>query len=156
MAKIKFLDHLVALSTVHLFFEGVTLQKDRDGKTVAIFQLETPIPTVRSSQEHEFNGQRRAIVLNDVTEVKVHEENMNDDFTWDPDTNTGEYKGTDLQLDVSKKGQTWLVKTSFATMGQEMVANNRRESLSKIFGEKTKEATPAGAGTGAKVQPAEN
>lgn len=133
MAKISLKAKIAAVANLALDFIGLTVQKTQGGETVAILQLSAPLEHVRGSQEVEFQGKRVAIQASDVNEIKVHENDFNDDFQWDTDTDTGSYNGSDLILDVSKSGQVWLRKQSFASAGQEMRTNNRNERLAKLF-----------------------
>lgn len=148
MAKISLAAKIALVANLAYEFTGLTVQKTREGDNVAILQLSAPIEHVRGSQEVEFNGKRVAIEATDVTEIKVHENDFNEDFKWDTDTDTGSYEGSELILDVSKSGQVWLRKQSFAAAGQEMRNTNRNQRLEKLFAPKVK--TPAA------VTPVEN
>lgn len=153
MAKINLKAKLMQLSHLELFFTDLTASKDRDGKSIAILQLETPIPLVRGSQEVEWNGKNRPIVAKDVVEVKVHEEDMNDGFEFDEEngTNAGKYSGSDLVLDVAKNGTVWMKRTTFASSANTMRAGFRNERLAKVFGEPIKAPeAPATPVTGTK------
>lgn len=134
MAKMTLLAKLKALATLDLVFSSITPAKDKDGKNIAILRLENPIPEVRGTQEIDYNGQRHAVVATDVMEVKVHEDNMNDDFEAHED-GTVTYKGDKLILDVAKSTkQVWLVAQSFASSGNKMRSDNRNERLAKLLG----------------------
>lgn len=148
MAKISLKEKLAKLSLVELFFTGITQTKTQGGEMVAVLQLDQPIDHVRGSQEVDFNGRRQPVVASDVTEIKVHENDFNDDFQWDEDTNTGSYKGSALVLDVAKTGQVWLRSTSFAASGNEFRTKQRNDRLALLF--KTEAPGSANAGGAAK------
>lgn len=133
--KINLLAKLKRLSYKELMFTGITAQKDRDGKMIAILQLEEPIQLVRGTQEVEWNGRMQAITAKDVLEIKVHEEDMNDDFHFSEETDTGSYKGSDLTLDVAKNGTVWMKKTTFAAGAGNFRQEARKTRLGKLFGE---------------------
>lgn len=135
MAKISLKEKLAKLSLIELFFTGITVQKTKDGESIAILQLDQPIPMVRGSQEVDFNGRRMAVTASDVIEIKVHQDDFetNAGFEWDEDTDTGSFKGSDLVLDVAKTGQVWLKSTTFAVSGNDYRAKRRNESLAKLF-----------------------
>lgn len=134
MAKIGLLAKLDALSMLIFGFTDVTKTKDRDGNAIAILQLAEPIPLVRGSQEVEYNGTRHPVTAKDVKEIKIHENDFNENFSFDTETNTGEYKGSELILDVSKNGQVWLRKTSFAQSGSEFRNTATQVRLGKMLG----------------------
>lgn len=131
--KVSLKQKIALLSTIKLAFAGLGFQKTKDGDNVAILQLEDPIPFVRGSQEVEFQGKMIPIVAQDVTELKVHENDFTDGFQFeDDDSGSGTYEGDDLILDVTKSGQVWLRSQSFAASGNEMRTKNRNERLAKL------------------------
>lgn len=137
MAKISLLSKIQALALIHLEFVGISSVKTRENQQIAILQLAQPIDMVRGSQEVNLDGVMHPIVARDVVEVKVHENDMTDDFSWDEDSNSGEYHGSDLVMDVDQKGVTWLRKQTFAAGGQEYRAKLRTDNLRKsILGDK--------------------
>jgi hypothetical protein len=144
MAKISLLQKIAAAAVLRLGFTGLTVQKAQDGSKVVILQLEDMIPNVRGSQEIEIDGVRHPVVANDVTEIKVHQDDLEaaeDSFEWDEDTETGTYEGEDLILDVSKGGQVWLRSNTFANDGNKMRAQSRdTRNRAVIFGKATSAA----------------
>jgi hypothetical protein len=150
--KVGLMAKLTALTHLFLEFTGITVQKDKDKNLIAILQLATPIPSVRSTQEFDtIGGGKQALVLNDVTEVKVHQKDFENDpgFEFDENTDTGIYKGSNLSLDVSRSGQVWLVSTNFATASSDFRNKARADKLQKLF-----EGTRAASnGTPEKVKP---
>jgi hypothetical protein len=145
--KISLKEKLMSLALIHLYFTGITVQKSTKGEQIAILTLAEPIPNVRGSQEVEINGKRYPVSATDVKEIKVHEGDFNDDFQFDAETDTGEYRGSDLMLDVAKSGQVWLRSTSFAASGNEMRTTARNERLAKLVGVSAAPAnTPANKG----------
>lgn len=133
MAKITLLQKLRAMATLTFVFSNVTSARDQDGKQIAILTLGEPIPTVRGSQEIDFDGQRHPVVAHDVTEIKVHEDNMNDDFVVNED-GTVTYEGDSLILDVAKSTrQVWLVGESYASLGNKMRQVSRNERIAKLL-----------------------
>lgn len=147
------LKKLQALATLKLVFNLVTPSRDQDGNHIAILTLVDPIPHVRGSQEVEVNGARYPINAEDVTEVKVHQrelELLDSNFKENPD-GTITYEGDKAILDVSKQKQVWLTTTSFASAGNKMRQANRSERVAKLVGLTVAEATPA-AGTAGKPE----
>ena len=142
MAKISLKKKLDLLGLIILAFTGIVRQKDKSGKSIAILTLADPIAHVRGSQEFMIDGVSRPMVATDVTEIKVHEDDFVDGLEWDDQTDTGSYEGSDLLLDVSQNGITWLRKTSFAQGSQEFRANSKSERLRKALG-----LAPAAKGT---------
>lgn len=133
---LSLLAKIQAVTNLSLKFIGVTPQKDTDGKFIAILTLANPIPLVRGSQEVDYKGKRTGVNATDVKEVKVHQEDFenNPDFVFDEDTDTGEYNGSSLMLDVAKSGQVWLKSTSFASSGRQYRTTARNERLEKLLG----------------------
>lgn len=138
MATINLKQKLAKLSHKEFVFVNITATKDKDGNAIAILQLETPIGNVRGTQEVEWNGRMRPITAQDVTEIKVHEQDMNDDFKFDDVSDGGTYSGSDLILDVSKGGVVWLRKTTLASSANAFRGQQRNERMAKIFGEPLK------------------
>jgi len=135
MATINLKEKLKRLSHKEFVFTNLTPSKDKDGNSIAILQLETPIPLVRGTQEVEWNGRMRPITAQDVNEIKVHEEDMNDDFKFDDVSDGGTYSGSELILDVSKGGVVWLRKVSLATSANNFRGVQRNARMAKLFGE---------------------
>lgn len=133
MAKISLREKLAAITMLALEFTGINVQKDKDGKDIAILTLAEPIPYVRGSQEVVYEGQTYPVTASDVTEIKVHEDDFNEDFSFDDGSDTGSYKGSELTLDVAKSTKSvWLRKNSFASAGNEMRSKFRNERLGKL------------------------
>ncbi len=146
--KLSLLAKLALLSVLEFKFTDLTATKDKDGNVIAILQLDEPIPLVRGSQEVLFNGARVPMTRKDVTEIKIHENDMNDDFEFEEGTNAGSYKGSDLILDVSKSsGQVWLRKTTFAQSGQEFGNKQKQENLGKLLNLAVAPVAPASKST---------
>lgn len=143
MSKISLKEKLQEINNLNLQFIGITSQKTKDKEFVAILTLAIPVPVIRGSQEVDFMGKRQAIVLNDVTEVKVHERDFNEDFVFDDATDTGTYKGSDLQFDVSKQGQAWLTSKPFSAAATEFRTKNNNDRLAKLFNVKAPEEAKA-------------
>lgn len=138
---------LEQIGTIELFFDDILVQKDRDGKKIAILHLQTPIPHVRGTQEMEYQGVTRAITARDVQEVKCHQEDMDvDGFEFDENGNSGRFKGDGLMLDVSQQGQVWMKKTPFSVSSRAFRTTARTTRLAKLFGEPTPTTTPADGG----------
>ena len=148
MAKISLKKKLDLLGLIVLAFTGITRQKDKNGKVIAILTLADPIAHVRGSQEFMIDGISRPMVATDVTEVKVHEDDFVDGLEWDEDTDTGSYEGSDLMLDVSQNGITWLRTKSFAEGSREFRANSKSDRLRKALG-----VAPEAKGTDEKLIP---
>lgn len=138
--RISLKEKISMLSLLMFNFVDLQVTQAKDGSKVVILQLETPIPHVRGSQEVEYKGKRVAIPATDVTEIKIHEDDINDDFEFDRETNYGSYKGDKLVLDVSKQGQVWLRSTTFAASGNEYRSTLANDRLAKLIGG----TTPAG------------
>lgn len=137
MAKVSLKEKLLSLLTVELFFTGLSVEKTKDGGMVAVLQLAEPIDFVRGSQELQYGDKLIPITASDVTEIKIHEDDIDlvgDDFQFDQDSDEGFYKGDKLVLDVSKAKQVWLRSQTFRASGNEMRATNRNERTKKILG----------------------
>lgn len=144
MAKISLLEQLKRVNEYDLVFTSMTSDQDKEGNFIAILQLQDPIPMVRGSQEIILaDGRKFPITKQDVTEIKVHQDNVNEDFVWDTETETGTYKGSSLRMDVSKSGDAWLVKQSFKQSGNDMRNKFRNDRLEKIVGTVTAEGRAA-------------
>ena len=145
-------------------FEFVNIEKDyaeSDGSIVATLTLAEPIQEVTGSQSITDGVKTERIVAYDVTKVKIHQSEMEDEgITVNPDGKTGTVS-TDLRLDVSKSSNdVWLTSKSFATMGREMKQEKqmtRRESLLDQIKARREQATsankPAVKAEAQKVQP---
>lgn len=130
------LKKLVALSTVELIISQITPARDGNGNHIAILTLQDPIPHVRGSQELIYEGTSYPINADDVTEVKVHQrelELIDGDFKEQAD-GTFIYKGDKAILDVSQNKVVWLTTKSFQAAGREMSNNNRSQRVAKLVG----------------------
>lgn len=134
--KIGLKAKLSSLATLILGFIGISYQKDRDGKMVATLQLAQPIPLVKGSQQVEYEGKLRTFDAVDVTEVKIHENDFCEGFEWDEQGDNGAYKGDELILDVTQRGEVWMRKTSFAASARGFRTQNRETRLAKVLGKK--------------------
>lgn len=150
MAKISLKKKLDLIGMISLAFTGIARQKDSKGKVIAILQLAEPIPLVRGSQEFNIDGVTRPMTATDVNELKVHEDDFVDGLEWDEDTDTGSYNGSELLLDVSQNGVTWLRTKSFAQGSTEFRTNARQDRLRKALG-----VAPVRKGTDEKLTPVE-
>lgn len=126
MAKLS----AIALAAVNTSLEiaGLTWEPREDGSRTAILTLKKPIEQVTGSQsitdvESATSEKVRAY---DVMEVKVSEDNQDDDgFDLDEVTGAGTYKGN-LRLDVAKSSNdVWLVSTTFAAFGRAKRTENQ-------------------------------
>ena len=148
--KLSLLDAVKKLGTIKFDFEVVgkeTTQPDKEGKTkdVIILKLFTPIPYVRGTNKIPMpDGTFRNLEANDVTEIKVLDDNAKSesfDMVVTDDEITGTYEGSDLMLDISKsQGDVWLTKESFASLGNSMRNNMRNDRLAKL---QARASTPA-------------
>lgn len=133
MAKLSLLEKMKKVNFKHFRFVGIRTMKAQDGSSIAILELEDPIAQVKGSQRYEIDGQSGYYSANDVTEVKVHEDNAIEGFEFDEDGDGGEYKGEDLQLDVTKRGEVWLVSKTFAQAGNEMRTAGRNNRVTNVI-----------------------
>lgn len=146
MAKISLKKKLDLIGMISLAFVDIARQKDSKGKSIAIMQLAEPIALVRGSQEFNIDGVTRPMTAADVNEIKIHEDDFVDGLFWDDETNTGGYEGSDLLLDVSQNGVTWLRTKSFAQGSTEFRTNARQDRLRKAL-----KIAPAAKGTDEKL-----
>lgn len=137
MAKIKLTQLLLTLSMIEFEFGKPQVTKTKEGETVVVLPLITPIERVMGSQRvADDSGALHTVFADDVMEVRVHQRDFedSDDFEWDEENEVGRYKGSDLMWDVAKRSQdAWLVSTSFASMGNAMRSENQRLSFSKYL-----------------------
>lgn len=100
------------------------------GEKIAILHLATPIGHVLGSQTIEVDGVVEKVEEWDVTTVKVHQNEQDDEgFSYNED-GSGTYKG-DLRLDVAKSsGEVWLRAETFAASARAM----RNENTAKRNG----------------------
>ena len=150
MAKIKLGALLSTLALIEFEFSKPQVTKTKEGETVVVLPLITPIERVMGSQRvADDSGALHTVFAEDVLEVRVHQRDFEDseDFEWDEDLEVGTYKGTELTWDVAKRSQdVWLVSTSFAQMGNNMRSENQAKTFSRYI--------PAGSGaTKAKTGP---
>ena len=113
---VSLLEALKKQSEVRFSFTIDAVEADKNGKKIAVLLLDTPIDRVRGTQKIDVNGLPTQLVVRDVQEVKVHEDQMDDEgFSFDLEEGTGVYVGSNLLLDVAKgSGDVWLVKTPFS------------------------------------------
>lgn len=137
------------LAFISLAISNVTAQKTREGEYIAILELADPIPYVRGSQELNDGVQKIALEAFDVTEIKIHENDIDEAgeaFAFDEDGTSGTYEGKELILDVAKSGQVWLRKDTFASAGTEMRRANGQNRVSELV-RKTLERKAQSTGT---------
>ncbi len=136
MAKISIKQKIALATMLSYVFTGMSVQKTSDGQNIIVFDLETPID-VKGSQEVEIDGQMVRVRANDATEISILEEDLDnhaDSFSWDTDTDTGSYEGTELIVDVAKtNGKVWLKPTTFAVSGRQYGAQQRSSNFKKMF-----------------------
>lgn len=155
MAKLNLRQKLEQLSVIGFVITNILSSKDKDGNYIATLEIADAIPLVRGSQTLDFQGRKVPLEANDVTEIKIHEDDMEEageDFQIDSEGTTGEYSGSKLILDVSKGGDVWLRKETFAASGNEMRSrfrNDRTESIVKKALERLGDRAPKVSG----VQP---
>lgn len=128
-------------------FKFINFEKDyaeSDGSMIAILQLETPIPIVTGSQSITDGVTSEKIVAYDVTTVKVHESEIDDNIVVNDDGRSGTVS-TDKRLDVAKStGEVWLTAQSFSAASREMRQDSqikRRESLLQAIRDRKAAAT---------------
>lgn len=131
---LKVLKKAAALSRVTFEVSNLTIQQDSKGEDIFILKLEDPIPHVRGSQDIKLGDRTIPVEMSNVTEVKIHSEDMavlneayekakeSDPDALDPldldDENRGTYDSTVLKLDVSKNKECWLRAIPFNLAGQ--------------------------------------
>lgn len=126
------------------------------GEKIAILTLATPLPHVTGSQTIEVEGVVERVEEWDVTTVKVHQNDQDDEgFDFNED-GSGTYKG-DLRLDVAKStGEVWLRAETFAASARAMRNENQAKrnggSVSRIQQRRAAAAAKAGEGQ-SRVQP---
>lgn len=147
--KVSLKKKIELLSLLNLEFISIDYQKTRAGETIAILGLATPIESVRGSQPIVLDEVSYPLIKKDVTEIKVHENDMDtENLVWDEDTNIGTYRGTDRLLDVSKVHQdVWLRTTTFAVSGQDFRTQRRTEGLRRSILGSAAPAAEANAGS---------
>ena len=145
-------------------FKFVNIEKDyaeSDGSIVATLTLAEPIQEVTGSQTITDGVNTERIVAYDVTKVKIHQSEMEDEgISVNADGKSGTVS-SDLRLDVSKtSNDVWLTSKSFASMGREMRQErqiSRRESLLDQIKARREQAVsankPAVKAEAQKVQP---
>lgn len=149
---LKVLKKAAALSRVTFEVSNLTIQEDRNGGEVYILKLEYPIPHVRGSQDIKLGDRTIPVEMSNVTEVKIHSEDMKvlseayekalqeDPNTPDPldlnDDNQGTYDSSVLKLDVSKSKECWLRAIPFSLAGQNYRSeriNQRNQERANLF-----------------------
>jgi hypothetical protein len=127
-------------------FEFVNIQKDyaEDGSIIATFTLKNPIPEVVGSQSVTDGVNTERVSAFDVTHIKIHQEDMEDEgISVNPDGKSGVVK-TDMRLDVAKRsGEVWLTSTSLATKSREMRDSrqmSRRDQLMQAINKRKENA----------------
>lgn len=148
--KMGIFDKLVSLLTLTFGFINVRPDKDRDGNLIAILTLDEPIDQVVGSQTYETDGGLRNYTAVDVEEIRVHQDNFVDGFSFDPDGTSGEYSGDELILDVAKNGTVWLVKEKFSQAGNRMRREFREDRTKEVIAQNEKRRL---AGNGGGLNP---
>lgn len=143
--KISLKEKLAQLAIISFVFTKISWTKTSNGQKLAILTLAEPMEHVRGSQSVDIDGTIVPVTASDVTEIKVIEDDIDDNFTWDEEAGVGEYAGEDLVLDVAKSDKSvWLKAQTFANSGREYINNQRADRMKGLFGAAVKApAAPA-------------
>lgn len=115
--------------TTRLSFESVRLEIANDNNKVAVLKLANPLIEVIGSKlvPAGIDGTQGPLVQYNVTEIRVHSDEWNKGFRV---YNSGKitYQGNNI-LDVTSKGQIWLVKEKFSTIERKLRASTIVENI---------------------------
>lgn len=154
--KISLKQALENRKSAEFAFGSFTHTYDKDGKKIVVMALTEAIAHVIGSQKISDGTVTENLDAYDVTEVRVHENDMNDDIQVNED-GSGDVSSTTLRLDVTKSGEVWLRTKTFAQAGNELRAertgNQQKSILEKLKERKKAVVKELGSKPSSRLQP---
>lgn len=118
------------LTRLHLKYKSSRIEEARDGSKITIFTLKTPIKEVKGSQRYSLGSMQGTYNGIDVDEVRVSDRLV--DIQVDNRKKTV-WAPLGYRLDVSKRGDVWIVDKSFELQAHEMRTIMRAQRVHDIL-----------------------